>query len=154
MKRLSPSSRASGFSLFEIIVVMSIMVLIIGIGYASFSDMTSEDPFEKPTQSLAQMSKYALNTAVIQHRGMLIGFDKTGFGVVGTSAEGMSNYALPADMKMLIKHWGDTDWQKAEGQVWHFGEQGVCDFVTVRFEMKDGNSHEVKFHPLTGGITE
>ena len=85
MKRLSPRSRAAGFSLFEIIVVMSIMVLIIGIGYASFSDMSSEDPFEKPTQTLAQMSKYALNTAVIQHRGMLIGFDKTGFGVVGSS---------------------------------------------------------------------
>ena len=62
MKRLSPCRRTSAFTLFEIIIVMSIMMLIVGIGYASFSFFEDEDPFEKPVQQLSQMSKFSLNT--------------------------------------------------------------------------------------------
>jgi len=154
MKRLSPTFLKRGFTLLEIIVVMTIMMLIIGVGFASFTFFDDEDPFEKPTQSLSQMSKFALNTAVIQHRGLMIGFGKDDFGVVGSTIDRMSNFTLPSDMKVLIRRWGDKGWQKAEGQIWKFGEQGICEPLSVRFEIKNGGSHEVKFHPLTGGIAE
>ena len=154
MKRLSLSRRHSAFTLLEIIVVMSIMMLIVGIGYASFTFFEDEDPFEKPVQQLTQMSKFSLNTAVIQHRGMMIGFGEEGFGVVGASAEGMSLFTVPKDMKILIKRWQGKGWEKAEGQFWRFGEQGICEPVKIRLEIKNGGSREVTFHPLTGGTLD
>lgn len=154
MKQLSPRRPASGFTLLEIIVVMTIMMLIVGIGYASFAFFDDEDPFEKPVQQLTQMSKFALNTAVIQHRGMIIGFGEEGFGVVGATAEGMSSFFVPEGMKISIKRWGGKGWEDAEGQFWHFGEQGICDPIKVRFEIKNSGSREIGFHALTGGLVE
>jgi hypothetical protein len=58
-----------------------------------------------------------LNTAVIQHRGMMIGFGEEGFGVVGASAEGMSLFSVPKDMKILIKRWQGKGWEKSRGAV-------------------------------------
>lgn len=153
MKQLSPRRQASGFTLLEIIVVMTIMMLIIGIGFASFTFNDDVDPFEKPVQSLTQMSKFALNRAVIQHRGLIIGFDKESFGVIGANENGMSGYSLPKDMKVFIKRWGGKGWEKAEGQLWRFGEQGICEPIKVRFENQSG-SRDVTFHPLTGGTTD
>lgn len=93
MKRLKPRLPASGFTLLEVIVVMTIMILIIGIGYASFSFLEDDDPLEKPIQQLTQMSKHALNTAVLNHRGMIIGFNKDSFGIIGSDAEGMGSFS-------------------------------------------------------------
>jgi prepilin-type N-terminal cleavage/methylation domain-containing protein len=152
MKRLKPRLPASGFTLLEVIVVMTIMILIIGIGYASFSFLEDDDPLEKPIQQLTQMSKHALNTAVLNHRGMIIGFNKDSFGIIGSEAEGMGSFSLSEDIKVSLRRWGDRDWAKAEGQIWYFGEQGICEPLKVRFEDKQGNSREVSFHPLTGGL--
>ncbi len=152
MKRLKPRLIASGFTLLEIIVVMTIMMLIIGIGYASFSFFEEDDPLERPIQQLTQMSKHALNTAVLNHRGMMIGFNKDSFGVIGAEAVGMGSFSFSKDIKISLRRWGDRDWTKAEGQIWRFGEQGICEPIKVRFEDKLGNSREMSFHPLTGGV--
>lgn len=153
MLRLSPRAPVSGFTLLEIIVVMTIMMLIVGIGYASFSFFDDEDPFEKSAQQLTQMSKHALNTAVLQHRGMIISFGENQFGIVGDSSAGMGSYTVPAEMKIQLKRWQGKDWEDAEGQIWRFGEQGICEPLKVRFEIKNVGSREVTFHPLTGGST-
>ena len=151
MKSHLPRRLAAGFTMLEIVVVMSIMVLIVGIGFASFSFLDDKDPFEEPAQKLVQMSKFSLNTAVIQHRGMIIAFDKKSFGVLGASSPEFGTCEVPEGMKMKIKRWGGRGWEDAEGQVWRFGEQGVCEPISVRFEDKEGGSREIKFHALTGG---
>jgi hypothetical protein len=154
MKRLTQRHAPSGSTLLELIAVMCIMLLIIGIGFGSFKFLDQEEPFQEATQSLAQMSKFALNTAITQNRGMKIGFEKQSFGVVGASLEGMSQFSLPANMKMFIKRWGGKGWEKAEGQTWIFGENGICEPLRFRFEIKDVDSSEVEFHPLTGAVVQ
>lgn len=154
MKRTPQSRKPSGSTLLELIAVMCIMLLIIGIGFGSFKFLDQEEPFEKASQSLAQMSKFAINTAVTQNRGMMIGFDKQSFGVLGSSVEGMGNFSLPANMKLFIKRWGGKGWEKAEGQTWIFGENGICEPLRFRFEIKDADSYEMEFHPLTGAIVQ
>lgn len=148
---ITSKSRAA-FTLLELILVMSVMMLVIGIGVGSFAYFDDVDPFDKPTQALSQMSKQALNTAVIQHRGMMIGFDKESFGVIGGGVGDMGTYTHGKEIKVLIRRWGGKGWEKAEGQVWRFGEQGICEPLMVRFENADG-FREVKFHALTGGVT-
>jgi hypothetical protein len=154
MKRLTQRHAPSGSTLLELIAVMCVMLLIIGIGFASFRFLDEKDPFEEASQNLAKMSKFALNTAVIQHRGMMIGFEKQSFGVLGASANGMSSYSLPANMKMFIKRWGGKGWEDAEGQIWKFGEHGICEPLRFKFEIKNEGSSEVEFHPLTGAIVQ
>jgi hypothetical protein len=144
----------SGSTLLELIAVMCIMLLIIGIGFGSFKFLDEKDPIEEASQNLAQMSKFALNTAVLQHRGMMIGFEKESFGVVGASVDKMATFSLPANMKMFIRRWGSKGWEDAEGQIWKFGEHGICEPLKFRFEIKNGSSHEVEFHPLTGGVVQ
>jgi len=139
--------------MLELVVVMSIMILIIGIGFGSFAVFDDVDPFEKPAQRMTQMAKFALNAAIIQHRGLTIAFDETGFGVLGASAPDSSRFELPSDMKVLIRRWGGKGWEKAEGQTWQFGQQGICEPVKIRFETKEG-SREMTFHPLTGSPTD
>ena len=139
----------SGFTLLEIIVVMCIMMLMVGIGVASFSYFGDKDPFEEPTEKLRSMSKYTLQACVIQHQSMNIGFDKTGFALIGdTSGEG-THYSLPGNMKMWVMHWGGNKWEKAEGHVWRFGEQGICEPIKIRFA-NETDHLEIGFHPLTG----
>lgn len=150
VRRLSSRLRA-GFTVLEIVVVMSIMVLIVGIGVASFSLYDDEDPFEKPAQSLTQMSRFAHQAAVIQHRSMTIAFDKESFGLLGVSMpDGASNFSVPKNMKVLIRRHRANNWEKAEGNTWTFGEQGICEPIKIRFESNAG-SREIAFHPLTGG---
>lgn len=148
--KLIPYRRSpAGFTLLEIVVVMSIMILVIGLGFTSFAVFDDVDPFEEPVQKLSQMSKFAISTSVIQHRSLTIAFDKKGFGVLGASAPEGSYYSVPGGMKVLIRRMNGKNWEKAEGQYWPFGEQGICEPIKVRFETKTAY-RELSFHPLTG----
>lgn len=153
MKSLSVTSGVQsprgGFTLLEIIVVMCIMMLMVGVGVGSFSYLNSQDPFEEPAQRLRAMSKYAIQAAVLQHRGMTIAFDKTGFGLLGDSSPQGGYYSLPSGIKITVLHWGGKEWEMADGQTWPFGEQGICEPIQVRFQ--NATDHfDVAFHPLTG----
>ncbi|MCA1962368.1 MAG: hypothetical protein LDL31_00310 [Prosthecobacter sp.] len=148
--RTQRSTRAA-FTLLEVILVMGVMMLVIGVGAGSFAYFEMEDPLEAPAQKLGQMSKFALNTAVLQHRSMMIGFDKTGFGILGQASGAIPRFTHGKEMRILIHRWGGRGWEPAEGQIWHFGEQGICEPLMVRFETAEG-SREVKFQALTGAI--
>ncbi|MEN3943067.1 type II secretion system protein [Prosthecobacter sp. SYSU 5D2] len=149
MKLVPPHRSASGFTLLELIVVMSIMLLVIGLGFGSFSMLDDNDPFEKPAQDLTQMSRFAINAAVLQHRTLTIAFDKEGFGILGSTNREGDYSRVPKGMKIFILRLGARDWEKAEGHNWQFGEQGICEPIKVRFESQAG-VRDLAFHPLTG----
>ena len=144
-----PRCARRGFTLLELVAVMSIMVLIIALGVAAFRFYDETDPFEEPVARLSRMSRYAHHSASLQHRGQTIAFDKKGFGLWGASGGDGSYYAVPDGMKVLIRRMNSKDWEKAEGQIWQFGEQGICDPIKVRFVSADGY-RDLAFHPLTG----
>jgi hypothetical protein len=52
-----------------------------------------------------------------------------------------------------ILRWGQKEWIPAEGQVWMFGGNGLCDPIKVRIE-SGGSRLEMGFNPLTGSPTE
>lgn len=147
----APCRKASAFTLLELVAVMSIMMLVIGLGFASFSVFEDNDPFEQPAIRLASMSKFAINVAVIQRRTIKIAFDKEGFGVIGADMPGGSHFSVPKGMKIFIQRLGGKGWDKSEGQSWTFGEQGICEPIRVRFESPEG-SRDVAFHPLTAAV--
>lgn len=150
LRRRRPTMRmAAGFTMLEVIVVLSIMVLIIGIGVSSFQTFDEKGEFDEPTARLAQMAKFSLQAAMVRHRGISIGFDEAGFAVLGEGAGPGGRYTLPGGMGIKLLRLGSRDWEKADGQIWRFGEQGICEPIKVRFESENG-IEEMAFHPLTG----
>lgn len=139
--------------MLEIVVVLSLMTVIMGIGFASFNMLDDDDPFAKPAQELVQMAKFAHQSAVLQHRGMTLAFDKEGFGLIGTTEGPGSRRTWPGGMKISILRYGAKTWEKAEGHRWPFGEQGICEPIKVRLETETG-FRELAFHPLTGTLVE
>ncbi|MES2738799.1 MAG: prepilin-type N-terminal cleavage/methylation domain-containing protein [Verrucomicrobiota bacterium] len=153
MKRTHPRPSRAAFTLLELIVVMSIMLLVIGLGFGSFSLLEDNDPFQKPAQELTEMSRFAISAAVLQHRTMTIAFDKEGFRLLGATGGKGQAFQVPKGMKVLIQRLGGKGWEKAEGHFWPFGEQGICEPIRIRFESAQG-SRELAFHPLTGNTVE
>jgi type II secretory pathway pseudopilin PulG len=153
MKTSRIRRRQQGFTMLEIVVVLSIMIVIMGIGFASFNLLDDNDPFEKTSQELVQMAKFAHQSAVLQHRGMILAFDKDGFGLVGATDAAGTRRNLPEGMRLFILRYGAKNWEKAEGHRWPFGEQGICEPVKLRLETDTG-FREMAFHPLTGTLVE
>lgn len=154
MKYTAPvSRRLAGFTLMELVAVMSIMLLVVGLGFASFAVFDDKDPFEEPAERLTFMSRFAINAAVLQRRTLTIAFDKQGFGVIGADVPDGSYFTVPKDMKVTLMHMNGKRWENAEGHTWVFGEQGICEPIRVKFESTAG-VRELAFHPLTGGLVE
>lgn len=143
-----------GFTMMELLVVLAVMGMMVGLGAVSFSFFSEPNIFEEPSERIQQMSKVALRSAVTEHRGVLVMFDKDGFRLIGTSgSEEGGSYRIPRGMRMEIFHWGGRRWEKAEGHVWPFGQQGICEPIKLRF-VTDADSHELSFHPLTGAVIQ
>lgn len=144
--------RAPGFTLLELVVTMAIMMMLLGIGVASFEAFDA-DEFEEPAARLIQMSKLAHQAAVVRGQGMIIAFDKEGFVLLGDSSTIGGRFDVPKKLKMELMPWGAKNWLKADEFYWRFGPQGVCEPMKVRFLSENG-SREIAFHPLTGGPVE
>lgn len=59
--------------------------------------------------------------------------------------------------RLLIRRWGNTDWQLLERRdrhVWRFDPEGICEPVGVRIELENGSWIAGFFHPLTAALTE
>ena len=150
--RSSITARPRGFTLLELILVMSVMLMLVGIGVGSFALLEQEDPLQGHVDALNKLSRQAMQDAVMKHQSMQIVFDRDGF-----SLGGGQSHQHGRDVKVFIKRWMSRQWQKAEGEVWHFGEQGICEPLAVRLEMSEADGdpsvREVKFHALTGALT-
>ncbi len=131
---------------------MSLMAMLVGIGVASFASLERKEPLQEHVDALAKMSRQALRDAVMKHQGIQIAFEREGF-----SLGGAGGHQHGRDLKVYIKRWMSKQWQKAEGQLWFFGEQGICEPLSVKFEQIDSQgeviSREVKFHPLTAALS-
>jgi hypothetical protein len=100
--------------------------------------------------------------ASIYEQPEVIVFDKHGFGVryrTEADAAGQNggtwqqHTELPESMTILVKHWGQTEWQPAAGEKWQVLASGLCEPLSVRIDR--GHSYvEMQFNPLTGGVAD
>ena len=62
--------------------------------------------------------------------------------------------ALPKDMRVEVRPWGDVIWKPLDGTAihrWVFQPSGLCDPMLVRFGI-EGRWHELSFEVLTGDL--
>ncbi|MDB6074170.1 MAG: Prepilin-type N-terminal cleavage/methylation protein [Verrucomicrobiaceae bacterium] len=146
---------AGGFTLLEMIIVLSLMIILAGLAALSFTSLEEGKGVEMYGNKLARMAKRASRDAVIQGRPIVIGFEKKGFGFVNETAPGNEGYcALPKDAKMGYQRWnGGKKFMAADGATWTFYPSGICDALRFRFEAADG-AMEMGFNPLTGSVVD
>ncbi len=145
----------AGFTLLEMIIVLSLMIVLAGMAALSFSNMEEASGVEMYGNRLARMAKRASRDAVVQGRPITIAFSKEGFGFVGEIAPGKDSYcALPKDVKVGVQRWnGGKKYLVAAGTNWEFFPTGICDPLHFRFEAPDG-AMEMGFNPLTGSVID
>lgn len=154
---LAPSrwkgAAASGFTLLEMVAVMAVMVLMLGIATFAMRQSGTNLSVEKPGDELVRLAKTAVRASAVQGHSFSVMFDKGGISLLGAQAGQRDRVSLEKGMKVFIKRFGDRSWQPAEGYRWWFGQQGLCEPLSVRIEAKD-SAIMLRFNPLTGTASE
>ena len=153
---------SDGFTLLELMIVLVIMAIFLSVAALSFQGLSEEEILTRPADELQRVAREAVRRASIFEQPEVIVFDKRGFGIqyrgeADAAGQGGGNWVrhteLPNDMKMFLKHWGQTEWQPAAGQLWMVQPSGLCEPITVRIDR--GQSFvEMQFNPLTGGVAQ
>ena len=140
---------ARGFTLIEVVIVVLMMAVLLAMAAFSFTGLGDDDPVKGPGDELIRLSKQAVRAAAIQGRPFHIHFEKDHFALAGWEGKGDSQVGINEGTQIFILRWGEKEWRPAEGQVWMFGGNGLCDPIKVRIESGSARL-EMGFNPLTG----
>ena len=158
------SRQSAGFTLIEMVVVMLIIALLLGISVMSFQGVTEQQTLRTPALELQRMAREAVRRAGMYEQTQTIAFEKNAFSIrYKSDAKSVADadsktvwqrrIDIPQNMRMSVMRWGGQEWLPATGQKWIVQPSGLCEPLSVRFEL--GPSHlEMRFNPLTGGVAE
>ena len=143
-----------GYTLLEIALVLSIIVLLVGAVVPLSSGFIREQRLRDAVRELLVLAKTARTDAMTSGRPAEVVFGKKGFFLQRAGekepsesvklARGMSYQLLPFSADKPLR---------PEGQRWIFQPTGLCEPISVRI-MEDEAWIEVRFDPLTAGIEE
>ena len=161
-------SRSRGFSLLEILIVFSIIVLFAGFFALRFDDSQSEEMLARASTGLKTAALKAKRRSYAYRRDHYIVFDSKGFRVterssyeepLGRASEKpedtavFERFEIPAGVKFEILPTGAEKWTKPNRFVWTFRDSGLSDPLAVRF--RAGSSFtKLTFNVLTGRAEE
>ncbi len=172
------SKRAAGFTLLEIVIVLTIAGIIMAgaVGLMLFS---SEERMLKDVSSEVElMAKQARVASVLQQTPYALEFRE---GVVrlmplaeagreetktvgGHRIGGETEKVIPGDRReykldpnaaILVRRWNSEKWLPTTGKtihVWRFDPNGLCEPLGVRITIEQSWS-EMTFNPLTAAIS-
>ena len=155
---------SAGFTLLELTVVLFIMAVFVTVAAVSFEGIDGEQVLRTPADELQRMAREAVRRAGMYERPEVIVFEKHGFGIRyrddlaameanGGNTQWIRRVAIPEDISVRMKHWGQNEFKPAAGQRWMVQPSGLCEPLTVRLDR--GRSFiELQFNPLTGGVAE
>ena len=158
-------SRSRGFSLLEILIVLTIIVLFSGLFALRFDDSRGEELLSRASVGIKSASLKAKRRSFAFRRDQYIVFTANGFRITERGGEGeeplggfdsdreqastFKPFAVPPGVKMEILPTGATKWTKPNRFVWSFRDSGLSDPLSVRFSV--GKSYtKLTFNVLTG----
>jgi type II secretory pathway pseudopilin PulG len=152
--RRRPARRARGYTLLEVALVVSIVVLLVGAAIPLTSGFVREQRLRDVVRELLVLAKTARTDAMTTGRPTEIIFDKKGFGLRRPGDEEPSEAAmLPAGMDYTLRPFAAERVLRPDGQRWIFQPTGLLEPVTVR--VMEGEAWiEVQFDPLTAGLAD
>jgi len=132
------SSFRSGFTLIEILVVLSIISLILGISIISISGIKDEDRLRRAVALIETTARQNLLQAVKEQKTVTLPLSAASFGS-GKDFAGL----------LLIRRVGERGFREPKGgETWEFSPTGICEPIEVRLS-GPGGTVELAFDALT-----
>ncbi len=169
-----------GFTLLEIVIVIAILAVMAGgtVGFLVMNASTRR--LQRAATEVESMAKRARAVAMLRRTPYALYFCNgtvrmgplAEAGVVdpdelaeldeaGGGRGGAVRGEFQADDGMVIgaRRWGSDDWLVFDDErtwlVWRFDPDGLCEPITVRFEVDDGRSWlSQEYHPLTAAVRD
>jgi type II secretory pathway pseudopilin PulG len=149
-----PGRRTGGYTLLEIALVVTIIVLLVGAVVPLSSGFVREQRLRESVRGLLVLAKTARTEAMTTGRAAEVVFGKGGFALQRAGEEEPSeSVRLPRGTRYQLLPFGADKPLRPDGQRWIFQPTGLCEPLTVRI-MEDEAWIEVRFDPLTAGIEE
>ena len=169
-----------GFSLIEMVLALTLVMLIVGIGAIGYSNGRDERLLSEATSKIEAMSSRGHAMSILHQKAFWIRIDRNRITLFGAdispqaSANDEEEYSTDWDeegersevvydeysteAQISLRRWGagDDDWTVSDedGEVaWHFQSTGVCEPVSIRVQ-KDASWIVMNMHPLTARVEE
>jgi type II secretory pathway pseudopilin PulG len=145
---------APGYTLLEIALVVSIIVLLVGAAVPLSSGFIREQRLRDAVRELLVLAKTARTDAMTTGRAAEVVFGKRGFYLRRPGEEEPSeSVKLARGMSYQLLPFSADKPMRPDGQRWIFQPTGLCEPLSVRI-MENEAWIEVRFDPLTAGIED
>lgn len=146
-------SKARGFTVLEIVIVLAIVVLLIGAATPEISGMLLAEKLRAPARELEAMAITARCNALAEQRPYQIILGPKGFRLErlghGEEAGFVSEYQMAADVSFEMASWPQEKWIQPKDHVWYFPPTGLCEPIRVMFRKGDSYFAQ-KYSAITG----
>jgi competence protein ComGC len=171
------TTRTSGFTLIEILVVFLLIMMIIGVGALSLTSVNTKKRIVEPGVELKKFARRGLQMAINNRRSFSIALNENGFvlreGFAQISKEDeddprfaplfeeerenagnvVDSFDLRDDMRLEVRRWGEKFFREPEDDLWIFEPSGICEPIGVKFIHPEG-TYELDFNPLTAKVSD
>jgi prepilin-type N-terminal cleavage/methylation domain-containing protein len=133
-----PHSRAAGFTLVEMLVVLAVITLMLGISIISISGIKDEDRLRRAVAVIETTARESLLQAVKNQQLVRMQLAAGSFGS-----------AADFGGKLEIRRFGEREFRAPKrGEIWEFSPTGICEPIEVRLS-GSGGTVELAFDALT-----
>jgi prepilin-type N-terminal cleavage/methylation domain-containing protein len=158
------------FTLMEMLVALAIIGLIMAGSMIAVGSLNDERNLRAPLNELRMMGKRAWARSMEEQRSWQIKLladrfvlepkqpinvdDAKMFKEVDTQLKrgsGVDSYVINPEIKMEVRHWGETEWHVARPDAWVFEHSGLCEPINIRFSSEYATII-VSFDPLTAAV--
>lgn len=171
--------RSRGFTLLEIVVVLSIAGIVLAGGFGMMIYSSDERELSDVSSGIELLAKKARTMAILQQTPYALefrdgvvkllplanaGMDETrltsgrqvGGEVDDESAGVVDSYHLSGDVGMFVRRWNSDAWLTTRNKsihIWRFDPNGISEPLGVRLTLNDSWSEDT-YHPLTATIRD
>jgi len=150
---LSCKAASAGFTILEVVIVLSITVLMIGAAAPALTGMVGAEQLKAPARSLEAMAITARCNALAEQRPYQIVLTPKGFHLErGNDKPGtkpLASFTFSKSISFEMAHWPEEKWLKPNRYVWYFAPSGLCDPIRVMFRKGDSYFSQ-KYSAITG----
>jgi type II secretion system protein H len=154
-----PTPGDRGFTLLEMMLVLSILVIVALMAVPATSGLVARARLKAQARLLQDYAASARRLAVTEGRPYEIILDERSFllepsgGDAGKKEDAVGSAKLASNVRYSVRHWGVDEFETPEGEPWVFRPDGICEPLRVHFQNGDGWI-EYSFNPLTAGPVE